>query len=241
MTESVESILKTRKNIVFITGTELFEECGSSDPWSTDNFYRTAKKYNVGPEALLSAGEYSSRKERFYNYYREAILSNEVTPNETYKIIKEIDSEGRLEACISTGLYGLERMSGIKTYIEISGNIHDNYCMKCHKKYSLEYVKNSVGVPVCKECKKALRPNIRLLGEKVNNTIYTKAAEACNNADAVIVLGASLYSTKVQYITGHYKGQELILFTKEAHYADKFADSVIYGNITNNLIRYYRK
>ncbi|MBO6090410.1 MAG: hypothetical protein J6P37_08920 [Lachnospiraceae bacterium] len=45
----------------------------------------------------------------------------------------------------------------------------------------------------------------------------------------------ALESTKVQYVTGHYKGHNLILFAKEERFGDKYADYVIYGNIRDNI------
>lgn len=241
MNNTVSEILHNSNRIVFITGSGTVFECGGEDPWSGDKYFRTAKEYNVGPEALLSAGEYSSRKERFYRYYKTEILSVLPKPNEIYSIIKEIENEGRLEACISMNFFGLEKLASISKVIEIAGNLYDNYCPGCYNKFPVDYILNSKAVPVCEKCKKALRPNIRLLGERVNNILYTEAAVACQHADAVIILGASLYSSKIQFITGNYNGSRLILFAKEENHADKFADAVIYGNITENLKSHYYK
>lgn len=235
MTEAVKDIIAESKKIVFIIGMDIITECGGQNPWAADNFHRTAKEYDVGPEALLSAGEYSSRKERFYRFYKEEILQNLPSPNSIFTNIGLIEKKGKLEACISMNIYGLERLAHIKKLIELSGNLYDNHCPECNEKYTIEYILNSRSVPLCKKCEKALRPDIRLLGERVDNDLLTKAATSCTNADTIIVLGADLYSSKIQYITGHYNGSNLILFSEEERYADKFADMCIYGNITNNL------
>lgn len=235
MTDTVKEIIENSKKIVFIIGMDVIPECGGQNPWAADNFHRTAKEYDVGPEALLSAGEYSSRKERFYRFYKEEILHNLPRPNSIFENIRELEKSGKLEACISMHIYGLEKMAKIKNLIELSGNLYNNHCPDCNEKYTVDYILKSKSVPLCKKCEKALRPDIRLLGERVDNDLLTKAAKSCTNADAIIVLGADLYSSKIQYITGHYDGTNLILFSKEEKYADKFADVCVYGNITENL------
>ena len=235
MLETVQNIIRQSNKIVFLTGLGSIVECGGRDLWSADIFYGIEEKYKMCPEQLLSAGEFSSRKERFYNFYKKEVLSYLPEPDETYDIIKNIEDEDRLEAVVSLNIFGLEKKAGIKKVVEVAGSIYDNYCPDCNKKFDVDYLLNSRSIPLCDECKKALRPNIRLLGERVDNNLYTRSAIHCSSADTIIILGASMASTKVQYVTGHYKGKNLILFANEEKFGDKFADYVIYGNIKDNL------
>ncbi|SDJ06851.1 NAD-dependent deacetylase [Lachnospiraceae bacterium G41] len=235
MLETVRKIIKQSNKIVFMTGLGSVVECGGRDLWSSDIFYEIERKYKMCPEQLLSAGEYSSRKERFYNFYKKEVISYLPKPDETYEIIKALEDEDRLEAVVSFNIFGLEKLAGIKNVVEVAGSVYDNYCPKCNKTFDVDYLLNSRSIPVCDECKKALRPNIRLLGERVDNDLYTKSAIHCSEADTIIILGMDLESSKVQYVTGHYKGSNLILFAKEEKYGDKFADYVIYGNIRDNI------
>ena len=235
MLETVRKIIKQSNRIVFITGLGSVVECGGRDLWSSDIFYDIEEKYHMCPEQLLSAGEYSSRKERFYNFYKKEVISYLPKPDETYEIIKELEDEERLEAVVSFNIFGLEKKAGIENVIELAGSVYDNYCPQCNKTFEVDYLLKSRSIPVCDECKRALRPNIRLLGERVDNDLYTESALCCNAADTIIVLGVDLESSKVKFVTGHYKGSNLILFAKEEKFGDKYADYVIYGNIKENL------
>lgn len=235
MLDTIRKILKESNKIVFITGLGTITESGGRDLWESSLFYALEKEYHMSPEELLSAGEYSSRKERFYHFYKKEVISYLPKPNDTYKAIKRLEDEGRLEAVLSFNIFGLEKLAGIKKVVEIDGTVYDNYCPKCFKKFDIDYLLSSPGIPVCDTCKKALRPNIRLLGERVTNDLTTMSCVACTNADTLIVLGCDLGGTKIQYISGHYKGSNLILLANEEHYADKYADYVLYGNIADNL------
>ena len=235
MIETVRKIIKQSNRIVFLTGLGSVVECGGRDLWSSDIFYDIEERYNMCPEQLLSAGEYSSRKERFYNFYKKEVISYLPKPDETYEIIKKLEDEDRLEAVVSFNIFGLEKLAGIENIVELAGSVYDNYCPKCNKTFDVDYLLESRSIPVCDECKRALRPNIRLLGERVDNDLYIESALCCNAADTIIVLGVDLESSKVKYVTGHYKGSNLILFTKEEKFGDKYADYVIYGNIKDNL------
>ena len=235
MIETVRKIIKQSNRIVFMTGLGSVVECGGRDLWSSDIFYDIEERYHMCPEQLLSAGEYSSRKERFYNFYKKEVISYLPKPDETYEIIKKLEDEERLEAVVSFNIFGLEKLAGIENVVELAGSVYENYCPKCNKTFDVDYLLESRSIPVCDECKRALRPNIRLLGERVDNDLYTESALCCNAADTIIVLGVDLESSKVKYVTGHYKGKNLILFTKEEKFGDKYADYVIYGNIKDNL------
>lgn len=236
MINSVRDILAQSNKLVFITGLGSVVECGGRDLWESDIFYSLEKEYGFAPEQLLSAGEYSTRRDKFYAFYRKEVLSYLPKPDDTYELMKKIEEEGRLEAVVSFNIFGLEKLAGIEKVIEIAGNVYDNYCPKCKKKFDVDYVLSSKSTsPACDECKKSLRPNIRLLGETVDNDVYTKASVACTNADTIVVLGADLGSSKIQYITGHYKGSNLIMLASEERFADKYADYVLYGNIKDNL------
>ena len=73
MLETVRKIIKQSNKIVFMTGLGSVVECGGRDLWSSDIFYEIERNYKMCPEQLLSAGEYSSRKERFYNFYKKQL------------------------------------------------------------------------------------------------------------------------------------------------------------------------
>lgn len=222
-------ILSDSPNIVCITGLAAVTECGGKDLWDDDNLYRIEKTYNKSPEELLSAGEYATRKERFYDFYKKEVVDVLPEPGKMYEALGYLEKMGKLKKTISLNIYGLEKMSGLKNVVELCGSVYDNMCDVCHTPYSVDFIKKTPGVPKCEKCKTPIRPKIRLCGEKVLNYMYTEALTACSDADTIIVLGCNLHGSKIRYCTGHYKGRNLILINEEDHFCDVYADYCIHG------------
>ena len=192
----VKTMISQANNIVCVTGLGTVVECGGEDVWSLDNLYRIEKEYGDSPEEILSAGVYATKKEKFYKFYKKEVISKLPEPGETFAALKKLQDMGKLRAVISLNIYGLEYRSGLRNVIEFQGTVYSNYCPMCKKNLPLEYILNATGVPVCDDCKVALRPGIRLFGESVRNDKMTEAAIACANADLVLVLGTNLYGSR---------------------------------------------
>lgn len=231
----VKTLISQANNIVCVTGLGTLVESGGIDFWDIDHLCRIEREYGDSPEELLSAGFYATKKEKFYNFYKKEVISTIPKPSETYAALKKLQDMGKLRATISLNICGLEYRSGIRNVIEFQGTIYNNYCPLCKKNFSLEYLLDAKGVPVCDDCKVALRPGLRLFGESVRNDRMTEAAVACANADLVLVLGTNLYGSKVRYSTGHYTGNKLILINEEEHFTDRYADYVLYGKCKDIL------
>ena len=231
----VKTLISQANNIVCVTGLGTLIESGGIDFWDLDHLCRIEKEYGDSPEDLLSAGFYATKKERFYNFYKKEVISTVPEPSETYAALKKLQDMGKLRATISLNICGLEYRSGLRNVIEFQGTIYNNYCPLCKKNFSIEYILGVDGVPVCDDCKVALRPGLRLFGESVRNDKMTEAALACANADLVLVLGTNLYGSKVRYSTGHYTGNKLVLINEEEHFTDRYADYVIHGKCKDIL------
>jgi len=233
--DHVKRLISQANNIVCVTGLGTLVENGGIDFWDLDHLCRIEKEYGDSPEEILSAGMYATKKEKFYNFYKKEVISTIPEPGETYAALKKLQDLGKLKATISLNICGLEHRSGLHDVIEFQGTIYHNYCPLCKKEFSLDYILSTKGVPVCDDCKVALRPGVRLFGESVRNDRMTEAAIACANADLVLVLGTNLYGSKVRYSTGHYTGNKLILINEEQHFTDRYADYVIYGKCKDIL------
>jgi len=222
----VKNMLMDAERIVCVVGHDIVTESGGMDIWERDEIYRIEKAYGESPEELLSAGVFYSRTEEFYAFYRNEILAHLPKPGITIEALKHLQNLGKLKAVISMNMYGLERLGGLENVIELQGSAHNAYCPICKKRYPHEFLFEAK-VPLCDACKTAIRPGIRLFGERVRNDYLTMATKACSEADVILVLGMNLSGSKVQYCTGHYKGKKLILVNNKPHYTDKYADYVV--------------
>lgn len=222
-----KSMIQDADRIVCITGHDLVNESGGIDIWERDEIYRIEKQYGESPEELLSAGVFYSRTEQFYEFYRNEILAHLPKPGITIQCLKKLQEMGKLQTVISMNMYGLEKLGGLQNVIEMQGSAHNAYCPRCSRRYPHEYLSEGGIVPLCEDCKSAIRPGVRLFGERIRNDYLTYATKACATADAILVLGTNLSGDKIQYCTGHYGGHRLVLINETAHYTDRYADYVI--------------
>lgn len=231
----IRNVIGVSKNIVCLTGIGVAMECGAVNFLHEDQAYRIEDKYHYSPEEIYSTGFYSAKKEKFFEFYKEEILTQPIHKSACIDAIKRLDEKGNMYACVTRNIYGLERSAGVSNVIELYGGIHENWCTKCHKIFGVTYMKNSKGVPVCDGCGATLRPGVRLFGEMIRNDVLTKAANAYIKADVLIVLGTNLYDSMVKNALRYYHGEKLILITKHQHFTDKKADIIIHEEVNKIL------
>ncbi len=228
-------VISESDNVVCLSGVGVIMECGAINFNRDDVAYRMEEEYQRCPEEIMSSVFYNVRMKQFYEFYKKEILSAKLTPTETYKALHRLQDMGKLKACITYNIYGLAGKMGLKNVHELDGNIHNNWCNKCGKQFSMEYVRDYDGVPLCDECKGSIRPGIRMRGERMRNNVLTDAVNACSQADVLLVLGTNLFDDMVQFAVNHYQGEKLILVTKHDHFTDKAADIVIHEYVKEIL------
>lgn len=233
--ERAKAVLKSSDRIVALLGVGVVMECGALNYLNNQVIYRIEDTYHHSPEEIMSSGFYSARTERFFQYYKEEYLADCCKPNETFEALKKLDEQGKLKACITTNTHGLEKEVGIGKVIELYGSRNVNWCTKCGKHFSVDYIRQSKGVPLCDECLNPIRPGIRLYGEMIRNDVMTEAANACQEADALLVLGTNFYDSMVRFAINHYSGDKLILLSKHEHFRDKSADIIIHEEVRSVL------
>lgn len=227
--------MKSSKKIVAVLGIELLVEGGGYDLDSNEETYRVEEEYGFTPEDMLSSSFFNAKVEKFYRFYKKEIINMEVQVTPAYDALRKLQDQGKLLAVISQNYHGLPSGVYFNNVIELNGNMHRNSCPRCGKKFDLLYMKNSNGIPLCDICKVAVRPDIRLLGERVDNHLMTNAATACENADVLLILGKNMYHDYLEYNVAPEKGQLRVLFTKEAFVRDRRVNFVIRDNISTIL------
>lgn len=235
--ERAKEILASANHIVALLGVGVVMECGGLNYLNNQVIYRIEEQYHRSPDEIMSSGFYSARTERFFQYYKDEYLADQCEPNETFRALKMLDDEGRLKACITQNTHGLEKKAGIRNVIELYGSRNVNWCTKCGKRFPMEYILHSKGVPVCDECHTTIRPGIRLYGEMIRNDVMTEAANTCQEADVLIVLGTNFYDSMVRFAINHYRGDKLVLISKHEHFRDKYADVIIHEEVKDVLPR----
>lgn len=235
MISRVKEMVQESSKIVVLLGIGTVIESGGENTWSSRECYRIEDKYHKSPDEMWSVGFYSARRDKFFEFYKNEFLSLNLEPASLYYDIKKLQDQGKIKKIITQNMFGLHNKAGLTDVVELHGNVNNNWCPHCQKKFDIEYMRQSKNVPLCDECGTAIRPGVRLFGESIANTLMTDAVNACEEADLILCLGTNMSDYMVKFCTGTYKGSRLVLISKEEHYLDKYADIVIHDKVSNVL------
>ena len=226
--EQLKKIMADTDHIVFFGGAGVSTESGIPDFRSVDGLYN--QKYDYPPETILSHTFYRQHTDEFYRFYRDKMLCLTAKPNAAHRKLAQWEQEGRLKAVITQNIDGLHQAAESKKVLELHGSVHRNYCEKCHRFYDAAYILHSEGVPKC-ECGGALKPDVVLYEEGLDNQTITEAVACISAADVLIIGGTSLAVYPAAGLIDYYRGNKLILVNKTATPRDSMADLVVQGSI----------
>lgn len=231
-------ILQESKYTTVLSGFGMLLESGYPSLRDGEKSYDIEQKYGYSMEEMFSSAFYSTRKVQFFDFYRNELLSQlDKPPGKGFFLMAEMERRGLFQSIITRRIFGLPKRAGCKNVIELHGSVYDNFCPHCGRKYPMEYIRDSVRVPLCENCKTPVRPKVCLFGEMVDNGVITRAAEEIQKAEVLLVLGTTLSSHLCSQLIDYYDGDKLILVNENSHYADRFADIVIHERADEMLER----
>ncbi len=199
------------ERIAFFGGAGVSTESGIPDFRGVDGLYR--QKYAYPPETILSREFFEHNPEEFYRFYREKILILDAEPNPAHRKLAEWEAKGRLNGVVTQNIDGLHQKAGSKRVFELHGSIHRNFCTRCGKSYSAEWVASTAGVPKC-ACGGIVKPDVVLYGESLDDAVMRGAMHAIAHADLLIVGGTSLSVYPAAGLIDWYAGSRLVLVNR---------------------------
>ena len=223
------------QNIVFFGGAGVSTESGIPDFRSVDGLYN--QKFEYPPETIISHTFYERKPEYFFRFYREKMMPLGFEPNITHKVLARWEAEGKLSTVVTQNIDGLHQKAGSKRVLELHGSILRNYCVRCGKFHSAEFVKSADGVPKC-DCGGTVKPDVVLYEEPLNQRTIFDSIEAIADADLLIVAGTSLTVYPAAGLVDYYRGDRLVLINRDTTPYDDRADLVFHeslGNIFSEL------
>lgn len=230
----LENMINESNNIVALLGPGILEECGLPNFRNDDSSYEVESKYGYSPTELLSAQFYETRKELFFEYYKEIILQEGVPCQALYTLSK-LEETGKLKSIITTNMYNIEEEAGCKNVIHLYGYVENNKCPHCGTAYPISYIKDAKNVPLCEKCQVAIRPQILLIGERLDNGLITQATNAIEQADMLLLLGTHINDYRTGNLIQYYTGNRLVVINDIIHCADSNADILIKDRPSNVL------
>ena len=226
--EQLQNVIDNSKRIVFFGGAGVSTESGIPDFRSVDGLYN--QKYDYPPEQILSHTFFMHNTEEFYRFYRDKMLCLDKKPNKAHLKLAELEKAGKLTAVVTQNIDGLHQAAGSKKVYELHGSVLRNYCMKCGKFYSAEYIKNSKGVPKC-ECGGIIKPDVVLYEEGLDDSTVSGALSAIQSADTLIIAGTSLTVYPAAGFISYFKGNNIVLINRDETPFDEKADLVFHEKV----------
>ena len=233
--EKLKQWISESKRIVFFGGAGVSTESGIPDFRSVDGLYN--QKFDYPPEQIISHSFFVRRPEYFYRFYREKMLPLGFEPNITHRVLAKWEQEGRLSAVVTQNIDGLHQKAGSRKVYELHGSVLRNYCMRCGKFHSAEFIKNSEGVPRC-DCGGIVKPDVVLYEEGLDQNTLGNSVLAIHNSDLLIVAGTSLTVYPAAGLINYYQGNRLVLINRDETPYDRHADLVFHeklGDIFSQL------
>ena len=224
----LREILRESSNIVFFGGAGVSTESGIPDFRSVDGLYHM--KYQYPPETIISHSFFVNNPKEFYRFYKDKMLLEGAKPNAAHLALAKLEQMGKLRAVVTQNIDGLHQAAGSKTVYELHGSVMRNYCMRCGKSYSMEYVKHSDGVPKC-DCGGTIKPDVVLYEEGLDSAVLQGAVRAIANADTLIIGGTSLVVYPAAGLIDYFGGKHLVVINRDATPRDSAADLLIQDSI----------
>ncbi len=226
--EKLKTWVQESKRIVFFGGAGVSTESGIPNFRSVDGLYN--QKFDYPPETIISHSFFLKNPEYFFRFYREKMLPLGFSPNITHKKLAQWEEVGKLTAVITQNIDGLHQKAGSHRVLELHGSVLRNYCMKCHKSYSAEYVKNSQGICRC-DCGGIIKPDVVLYEESLDSQVLEKSIYAIAQCDLLIVGGTSLTVYPAAGLLRYYPGHRLVLINRDETPYDNQADLVLHESL----------
>ena len=220
----LKALVDAAKRVVFFGGAGVSTASGIPDFRSEDGLYHQHFKYP--PETMLGHDFYVTHTEEFYDFYRTRMIAPEARPNRAHEKLAELEAAGKLAAVITQNIDGLHQMAGSKNVLELHGSVHRNICQRCGATYSAEWVLGTVGAPRCPECGGAIKPDVVLYGESLDQDVLVASVKAIEDADLLIIGGTSLVVYPAAGLVNYFGGNELVIVNKQPTPQDGRADLV---------------
>lgn len=225
----LQKLIDSSKRIVFFGGAGVSTESGIPDFRSPDGLYNQHYKYP--PEYMLSHSCYRDMPEEFFRFYRDKILGClDCKPNAAHYKLAELEKAGKLVSVVTQNIDGLHQAAGSAVVREVHGSVMRNYCERCGKAYTAEYIRNGEGVPRC-TCGGRIKPDVVLYEEPLDCDVVDAAIKDIASADMLIIGGTSLAVYPASGFVNYYRGDKLVIINKGSTALDGAAALAISDSI----------
>ena len=226
--EQLQEVIDNSRRIVFFGGAGVSTESGIPDFRSVDGLYN--QKYDYPPEEILSHTFFERKPEEFFRFYRDKMLALDKKPNSAHLKLAELEKAGKLLAVVTQNIDGLHQAAGSRKVFELHGSVLRNYCRRCRRFYSAQFIKDSEGVPTC-DCGGVIKPDVVLYEEGLDDSTVNGALSAIMQADTLIIAGTSLTVYPAAGFIRYFRGDTVVLINRDKTPFDSRADLVYHEKV----------
>lgn len=210
------SYIEDSEKICFFGGAGVSTESGVPDFRSKDGLYNQhdVRFDSYRPEYLLSHTCLVRDPEVYFEFHRQKMDTRKIEPNKAHLYLAKLEEMGKLNGVVTQNIDGLHQKAGNKKVFEIHGSALRNYCMKCGKEYSDDYIfESDERIPVC-DCGGTIRPDITLYEEALPEYDVRESIKAISEADMLIIGGTSLTVYPAASYIDYFRGKYLVVINE---------------------------
>lgn len=217
--------------IVFFGGAGVSTESGIPDFRSVDGLYY--EKWKYPPEQILSRSFFEQNPNEFFRFYRQKLINPAAKPNIAHVSLAKMEEKGKLLAVVTQNIDGLHQAAGSEKVYELHGSVKKNYCEKCGKFYSEDFISKGKDdeIPLCEKCGSIVKPGIVLYEEGLDANVTENAVRAIKNADLLIIGGTSLVVYPAASFINYFSGKYVVVINKSQTSANGIANLVFQDSI----------
>ena len=163
-------------------------------------------------------------------------------PNPAHFAITEMQQLGLVREIITQNTDGLHQKANSSRVIELHGNANQYVCVGCGKRYPARVVEETFvktsKAPRCPECKRVLKPDVVLFGEKLDSLNLEFATQSVTNCKSILIVGttASVYPASIFPRMAKRTGAQLLEVNEEpTELTNNLADLTLLGNCAEIL------
>jgi NAD-dependent deacetylase len=191
--DRLAELIRSAGSVVALTGAGISVPSGIPDFRSPG----TGLWANVDPMEVAHISVWRRDPARFWGFYGQRFAALEgKRPNGAHRALAALEDAGRLDAVITQNIDGLHAAAGSRDVIEVHGSIATASCLVCGARYPLADTRarlkaDAAGVPRC-DCGEALKPDVVLFGEMLDEAAMDRANRLARGADLMLCIGSSL-------------------------------------------------
>ena len=129
--ERMKTMVEESRYTVALCGSGMMEEVGLKGLKREDRAYEIEEKYGASPEELFNIACYSRHPERFFQFYREEILKQEMQISPAVYELAAMERAGKLQCLVTINLHDAPIKAGVKHAICLHGSVYHNRCPRC--------------------------------------------------------------------------------------------------------------